>query len=1065
MKKLMILILSIHSIIFVNAQDDTVRVDNFKELGHYFTQNFKVNYPYLTYCRYNLISPTANIFDLYQGQMDDPTINVIQYLGLVNSLSLANYDVDDKINLKYLQNKLVDNLTQGLYPISISLIENYKFKDSTVALGYIGFENNRYVDYSPLDFDIFEKDTLFSSCVLNQVFDSESIVFTFDESLFLSNIPFEDVNSIEVDFDNGKGYVPIQDYHTINYLKDDFYRINVKLIINSKTFYSSFGITVNRNETIAKDNCASDAPVDFPNVGPKAISTISETNELISGEYAVWFSHCNNTGKIRKPFIISAGYNPSNGKKFLPGIIAPFLFQFEGETIAIPLLGGWNGEFRGTFYETYNGSYNQRFSPEEYCFFGNRAKNENQFLDRLRDEGYDVIILGYDNGTAVTKDNATLFMKLIEIVNAEKFANGYYHENVICGYSAGAITTKVALAKMEARYKQNLGPHHHSKLWISFDGEHQGANVPLGLQHFFKFYSDGYYTIPSLNPVTLLADLIGNGISTLSYNAIDTDNANEILILNAAANNGVHQKRLEMLDMISSIPNNSSNGNPEFTRRVGVSQGSGTGVKIPHNSPVIIETQLGTDLSGTAVSISNTCGGSYTWVAPKCIKRATARHISSNNSANVFDGTVILDASFTILPMICVNLPWIGCQCIQPVTVNIPIQIKNRNIARPVGSNNIDDMSASTSFPHIEVYELWFKRHNTWSAGLNAFANRDTRFCSFTPTASALDLHDPTNGYEANLNLSPLGLDLLYKGLIISGSLSAEDNRRYGFPHLKYPTNHYQITPFDGICAVGDNNGTFMNGTQRPPNQLHVEDAQKFIGDYLARIEVAPEILFLTNHSVGASAKLSAQYMGGYKAEYEARERIIIGSQQINGESIYNLYGNLNHLSPTGVFKVENDAYAIFRTPEIELHDGVEMDFGANAEFIPEAYNCDNLLFINVNPDVHQRAIHNKEGVAFTFKVTTDLVQVYNNPNPVGKTTGFQLYPNPSSDLITIVNHSESENSAYKILSVSGQELLTGTIRNNRDETLSIGYLPNGVYFLMVNNNGVLFTERIVLYK
>jgi hypothetical protein len=40
----------------------------------------------------------------------------------------------------------------------------------------------------------------------------------------------------------------------------------------------------------------------------------------------------------------------------------------------------------------------------------------------------------------------------------------------------------------------------------------------------------------------------------------------------------------------------------------------------------------------------------------------------------------------------------------------------------------------------------------------------------------------------------------------------------------------------------GDNNGTFSNGDFRPNNQFHVEDPQQFIGDFFARIEVAPSI-------------------------------------------------------------------------------------------------------------------------------------------------------------------------------------------------------------------------------
>lgn len=43
----------------------------------------------------------------------------------------------------------------------------------------------------------------------------------------------------------------------------------------------------------------------------------------------------------------------------------------------------------------------------------------------------------------------------------------------------GGLVARVALRQME-----NDGQAHHTSHYISFDSPHNGANVPLGLQHF-----------------------------------------------------------------------------------------------------------------------------------------------------------------------------------------------------------------------------------------------------------------------------------------------------------------------------------------------------------------------------------------------------------------------------------------------------------------------------------------------------------------------------------------------------------------------------------------------------
>src|SRR5690554_7232012 len=110
--------------------------------------------------------------------------------------------------------------------------------------------------------------------------------------------------------------------------------------------------------------------------------------------------------------------------------------------------------------------------------------NQNGYIDSLVGVGYDVILAKFYPPNVNVLKNVSALQHLITLVNEEKFSNGSYHENIVAGYSAGAMCVRLTLELMEWEHMQDpIYPHHHSKLFISFDGEHAGANIPLGIQH------------------------------------------------------------------------------------------------------------------------------------------------------------------------------------------------------------------------------------------------------------------------------------------------------------------------------------------------------------------------------------------------------------------------------------------------------------------------------------------------------------------------------------------------------------------------------------------------------
>ncbi|SDH03991.1 T9SS type A sorting domain-containing protein [Winogradskyella thalassocola] len=131
--------------------------------------------------------------------------------------------------------------------------------------------------------------------------------------------------------------------------------------------------------------------------------------------------------------------------------------------------------------------------------FVGTAGNQN-LADLVRDEGFDVIILNFptytrtaddvivDGGADFMERNAMVLVELIEMINEDKAGNSP-EQNVILGPSMGGVIARYALNYMEANSFDA-----DTRLYISFDSPHHGANVPIGLQHQLNFlaYNETY---------------------------------------------------------------------------------------------------------------------------------------------------------------------------------------------------------------------------------------------------------------------------------------------------------------------------------------------------------------------------------------------------------------------------------------------------------------------------------------------------------------------------------------------------------------------------------------------
>ncbi|MDQ3073430.1 MAG: hypothetical protein M3Q97_09235, partial [Bacteroidota bacterium] len=109
-----------------------------------------------------------------------------------------------------------------------------------------------------------------------------------------------------------------------------------------------------------------------------------------------------------------------------------------------------------------------------YTAFRNNLTRAN-LKELLEGAGYDLVYIDFHDGADDLWRNAEAVKDVIRWVNQNKSGNAY--ENVVLGESMGGLLARIALRQME-----NALEDHDTRLYISLDAPHQGANVPVGFE-------------------------------------------------------------------------------------------------------------------------------------------------------------------------------------------------------------------------------------------------------------------------------------------------------------------------------------------------------------------------------------------------------------------------------------------------------------------------------------------------------------------------------------------------------------------------------------------------------
>ncbi len=307
-------------------------------------------------------------------------------------------------------------------------------------------------------------------------------------NLWLTNMGSQ-ASSIQMDAGDGLGYrtVTMGTQISLNYADTGWKHWIFKVsLTNSQQLFSHCRIHFNNTSNMAGSNGVAARGVIDRNRNIVA-------TELYNGVYGVAgivISYRNQNDQVlRRPLIIAEGLDPGH-------IISPE----EPEGI-------------NSFDDFIRSVRNSGSNDLRILISGNDV------LDNNSPSEYDLIYVNWYNGTDYLQANALILEQVIRWVNANKQPlAGVRQPNIVLGSSMGGVIARMALGRMDRGGNLNGAggfAAHETRLFVSLDAPHQGANVPLGYQAAARHATRMYVSTGGLAVAVEIIQLLRNGPSPL----------------------------------------------------------------------------------------------------------------------------------------------------------------------------------------------------------------------------------------------------------------------------------------------------------------------------------------------------------------------------------------------------------------------------------------------------------------------------------------------------------------------------------------------------------------------
>ncbi|MGD9977858.1 MAG: hypothetical protein AB7S54_07980 [Bacteroidales bacterium] len=311
--------------------------------------------------------------------------------------------------------------------IPVIYFNTNRIKSNALDLGLLTYQNGQFHDV-PGSATPYEAFDLFAASPVKSTMHGGRVNFKLQSDLYITNTA-KSVTLAEIDPNDGGGYRSISFNSPLSITYTTFGEKVIKIAFSfsdGKKLYSQFKLVV--------DAQIQKSPADYSDFVQPFDPVIGRHS---GGKAYVKYSSTNTAKKLKRPLIVAEGFDPS------------YLLT----TVSNMSMDGFQEKLKRAILE-----------------------NGQSFYTALLNN-YDIVYLDYTNGVDDIFRNARLFEDVIAWVNGQKAGVTGAEPNVVMGISMGGLVSKIALRRMEVE-----GGNHDTRLFISFDSPHKGANVPPAYQ-------------------------------------------------------------------------------------------------------------------------------------------------------------------------------------------------------------------------------------------------------------------------------------------------------------------------------------------------------------------------------------------------------------------------------------------------------------------------------------------------------------------------------------------------------------------------------------------------------
>lgn len=322
-------------------------------------------------------------------------------------------------------------------PIPLLIGQYNSVKSNAFSSNLLSYDSSQHqvYDVAGRPQSPYQLNHLFAACPNTSSTSTGAATFVCKPGLIWNNTG-KSISSIQVDFADGQGFqtLALNTPVSVSYADTGTVRWKIKVTLSDNSVLQCYSEYHVLQASSSGSRYSGSSYNDYWYVPPTA--------DYAGADVYISYTSKDRTNTMRKPLIVVEGYDVS--------AVAPDI--------------------------------QSNYSYFDFITAINEPSALYDFNGHLDDiAGYDLVFIDFRNGTDDIKRNAKLVEHIIGMVNTAKASAGSSKQDVVMGLSMGGLVARYALAEMT---KNNDDPE--TRLLITHDSPHRGANVPLGVQYLIE---------------------------------------------------------------------------------------------------------------------------------------------------------------------------------------------------------------------------------------------------------------------------------------------------------------------------------------------------------------------------------------------------------------------------------------------------------------------------------------------------------------------------------------------------------------------------------------------------